>query len=63
MKDAIDYEPVDTRLARHRQVMSELTVHRRNMRQRRQAKAQRDNAPLRAAEADRKRRQPGGEHA
>jgi hypothetical protein len=63
MNDMIDYEPVDTRLARHRQVMADLTVHRRNMRERRQAKARRENAPLRAAEADRKRRQPGGEHA
>jgi hypothetical protein len=55
----IDYEPVDTRMARHRKVMGDLTVHRRNMRGRRQAKAQRENAALRAAEADRKRRQPG----
>lgn len=59
----IDYEPVDARMARHRQVMAALTVHRRNMRERRQAKAQRDNAAMRAREADRKRRQPGGEHA
>lgn len=59
MSDPIDFEPEDAGLARHRRVMGELTVHRRNMRERRQAKAERENAAIRAAEASRKKRQPG----
>lgn len=61
--DSIEYQPEDSSTARHRRVMGELTVHRRNMRERRQAKAAERNKPFREAEEARKARQPGRERA
>lgn len=57
--NSIDYEPTDPKLARHYRVMGQLTVHQRQMRENRQAKAQQENALVRKAEDDRRRRQPG----
>lgn len=55
----IDYEPTDPKLARYYRVMGKRTVHQRQMRENQQAKAQQDNALVRKAEDDRRRRQPG----